>query len=73
MRLAMSVVKKFVSPQRSFDDMLSDGIFSLMLAVDKFDYESRIPIQHLRLPIHRPQCLPKNAERAKGGGATCKQ
>ncbi len=38
MRLAISVVKKFVTPQRSFDDMLSDGIFSLMQAVDKFDY-----------------------------------
>lgn len=38
MRLVISVVKKFVSPQRSFDEMLSDGIVSLMQAVDKFDY-----------------------------------
>ena len=38
MRLAISVVKKFVSPRRSFDDMLSDGIVSLMQAVDKFDF-----------------------------------
>ena len=38
MRLAISVVKKFVTPQHSFDDLLSDGIFSLMQAVDKFDF-----------------------------------
>lgn len=38
MRLVMSVVKKFVSPQHSFDDMLSEGVFTLMQAVEKFDY-----------------------------------
>jgi RNA polymerase primary sigma factor len=37
-RLVVSVVKKFVGPQHSFDDLLSDGIMSLMHAVDKFDY-----------------------------------
>lgn len=39
MRLVMSVVKKFVTPQLSFDEMLSDGIFSLMQAIEKFDYD----------------------------------
>ncbi len=39
MRLVMSIVKKFVTPQQSFDDMLSDGIFTLMQAVEKFDYD----------------------------------
>ena len=39
MRLVISVVKKFVTPQHSFDDMLSDGIYSLMQAVDKFDFD----------------------------------
>ncbi len=39
MRLVMSVVKRFVSPQHSYDDMLSDGVHSLMLAVEKFDYD----------------------------------
>jgi len=38
-RLVMSIVKKFVSPQHSFDDLLSDGIYSLMQAADKFDYD----------------------------------
>jgi len=38
MRLAISVVKKFVTPQFSFDDLLSDGIYSLLQAVEKFDY-----------------------------------
>ena len=27
-RLVMSIVKKFVTPQQSFDDMLSDGIYT---------------------------------------------
>lgn len=39
MRLVMSIVKKFVTPQHSFDDMLSDGIYSLIQAADKFDYD----------------------------------
>jgi RNA polymerase primary sigma factor len=39
LRLAMSVVKKFVSPQHSYDEVLSDGICSLMQAVEKFDYD----------------------------------
>ncbi len=38
-RLVMSVVKKFVTPQQSFDELLSDGIFSLMQAAEKFDYD----------------------------------
>jgi RNA polymerase primary sigma factor len=39
MRLVMSIVKKFVTPQQSFDELLSDGIFTLMQAVEKFDYD----------------------------------
>jgi RNA polymerase primary sigma factor len=38
-RLVISIVKKFVTPKLSFDDLLSDGIASLMHAVDKFDYD----------------------------------
>ena len=38
-RLAISVVKQFVTPQQSFDEMLSDGIMILMQAVDKFDFD----------------------------------
>ncbi len=38
-RLVISVVKQFVTPQQSFDDMLSDGIFTLMQAVEKFDFD----------------------------------
>ncbi len=39
MRLVMSIVKKLVTSRHSFDEMLSEGIFSLMQAVDKFDYD----------------------------------
>jgi len=39
MRLVISVVKKFVTPQSSFDDLLSDGTMTMMNAVDKFDYD----------------------------------
>jgi RNA polymerase primary sigma factor len=39
MRLAISIVKKFVTPQLSFDDLLSDGIWALVHCVDKFDYD----------------------------------
>jgi len=37
MRLVISIVKKFVNVQNRFDDLLSDGIFALLRAVEKFD------------------------------------
>ncbi|MDC0934990.1 sigma-70 family RNA polymerase sigma factor [Pirellulales bacterium] len=39
MRLVMSIVKKFVTPQRSFDELLSEGVVTLMKAVEKFDFD----------------------------------
>jgi RNA polymerase primary sigma factor len=39
MRLVISIVKKYVTPQYSFDELLSEGILTLMQAVDKFDYD----------------------------------
>lgn len=38
MRLVVSIVKKCVSPYIAFEDLLSDGTWTLMKAVDKFDY-----------------------------------
>lgn len=38
-RLVLSVVKKFVTPQYSFDELLSDGIDTLIQAVSKFDFD----------------------------------
>lgn len=37
-RLVISIVKKYVTPQLTFDEMLSDGVLTLMQAVEKFDY-----------------------------------
>ena len=39
MRLVISIVKKFVTPQQSFDDLLSEGVVTLMKAVEKFDFD----------------------------------
>ncbi len=39
LRLVISIVKKFVNHQSSFDDLLSDGIMALIRSVDKFDYK----------------------------------
>lgn len=38
-RLVISIVKKFVTTQNTFDEMLSDGLVALMNCVDKFDYD----------------------------------
>ena len=38
-RLVISVVKKFADTKQVFDDMLSDGLVTLMHAVEKFDYD----------------------------------
>lgn len=59
MRLAISVIKKFVTPQNSFDDMLSDGIYSLMQAVDKFDFD-----RGFRFSTYAYRAIARNAYRA---------
>ena len=38
MRLVVSIIKKCITSHVSFDEMLSDGIWSLIKAADKFDY-----------------------------------
>ncbi|WP_197524690.1 sigma-70 family RNA polymerase sigma factor [Botrimarina hoheduenensis] len=37
-RLVMSIARRFADPRNNFDDLLSQGIASLMHSVDKFDY-----------------------------------
>lgn len=59
MRLAISVVKKFVTPRHSFDDMLSDGIYSLMQAVDKFDFD-----RGFRFSTYAYRAIARNAYRS---------
>lgn len=59
MRLVMSIVKKFVTPQHSFDDMLSDGIYSLMQAVEKFDYD-----RGFRFSTYAYRAIARNAYRS---------
>ena len=59
MRLVMSIVKKFVTPQHSFDDMLSDGIFTLMQAVEKFDYD-----RGFRFSTYAYRSIARNAYRS---------
>ncbi len=58
-RLVISIVKKFVTPQQSFDEMLSDGIFTLMQAVEKFDYD-----RGFRFSTYAYRSIARNAYRA---------
>lgn len=58
MRLVMSVVKQFVSPQHSYDEMLSDGIYSLIKAVEKFDYD-----RGFRFSTYAYRAITRNAHR----------
>ncbi|MDX1946506.1 MAG: sigma-70 family RNA polymerase sigma factor [Pirellulaceae bacterium] len=39
LRLVVSIAKKFVNNQHSFDDLLSEGIPPLLRAAEKFDYD----------------------------------
>ena len=57
-RLVMSVVKKFVTPEQSFDDLLSDGVFVLMQAVEKFDYSRGV-----RFSTYAYRCVARYAWR----------
>jgi RNA polymerase primary sigma factor len=38
-RLVISIVKTFTDQRNSFEDLISDGIVSMMHAVEKFDYD----------------------------------
>ena len=58
MRLVIAIVKKFVTPKHSFDDLLSDGIMSLMQAVDKFDYD-----RGFRFSTYAYRAIARNAYR----------
>lgn len=58
-RLVISIVKKFVNPQSSFDELLSDGIMSLIRAVDKFDY-----LLGFRFSTYATQIVRRNSYRA---------
>ena len=59
MRLVMSIVKKFVTPQQSFDEMLSDGTLTLMQAVEKFDYD-----RGFRFSTYAYRSIARNAYRS---------
>ena len=53
-----SIVKKFVNPNNTFDDLLSDGIVGLMRAVEKFDYD-----RGFRFSTYATQVVRRNSYR----------
>lgn len=59
MRLVFSIVKRFVTPQCCFDDLLSEGIRTLMIAVEKFDYG-----RGFRFSTYAYRAISRNAYRA---------
>ncbi len=58
MRLVISIVKKYVPPKHPFDELLSDGIVSMMQAVDKFDYD-----RGFRFSTYAYRAIARNAYR----------
>lgn len=58
LRLVISIVKKFVNTNNSFDELLSEGIVGLMRAVEKFDYE-----RGFRFSTYATQVVRRNSYR----------
>lgn len=58
LRLVFSIVKKFVNPNNSFDDLLSDGIVALMRGVEKFDFD-----RGFRFSTYATQVVRRNSYR----------
>ena len=58
LRLVFSIVKKFVNPNNSFDDLLSDGIIALIRAVEKFDFD-----RGFRFSTYATQVIRRNSYR----------
>ncbi len=57
-RLVISIVKKFVNTNNSFDELLSEGIVGLMRAVEKFDYD-----RGFRFSTYATQVVRRNSYR----------
>jgi RNA polymerase primary sigma factor len=58
LRLVFSIVKKFVNPSNTFDDLLSDGIVGLIRAVEKFDFD-----RGFRFSTYATQVVRRNSYR----------
>ncbi|PHQ36397.1 sigma-70 family RNA polymerase sigma factor [Rhodopirellula bahusiensis] len=58
LRLVFSIVKKFVNPNNTFDDLLSDGIVALIRAVEKFDFD-----RGFRFSTYATQVVRRNSYR----------
>lgn len=58
LRLVFSIVKKFVNPNNTFDDLLSDGIIGLIRAVEKFDFD-----RGFRFSTYATQVVRRNSYR----------
>ena len=56
LRLVFSIIKKFINPNNRFDDLLSDGIVSLIRAVEKFDFD-----RGFRFSTYATQVVRRNA------------
>lgn len=57
-RLVISIVKKFVNTNNSFDELLSEGIVGLMRAVEKFDFD-----RGFRFSTYATQVVRRNSYR----------
>ena len=58
LRLVFSIIKKFVNPNNTFDDLLSDGIVGLIRAVEKFDFD-----RGFRFSTYATQVVRRNSYR----------
>lgn len=58
LRLVFSIVKKFVNPNNTFDDLLSDGIVALIRGVEKFDFD-----RGFRFSTYATQVVRRNSYR----------
>jgi len=58
LRLVFSIVKKFVNPNNSFDELLSDGIVALIRGVEKFDFD-----RGFRFSTYATQVIRRNSYR----------
>jgi RNA polymerase primary sigma factor len=57
LRLVVSIAKKFADARNSFDDLLSEGITTLMRAAEKFDYDRGFRFStYATQAIHRTLC-----------------